>query len=249
MPATWIRRYPQVVYSAGPSPWGHALPWGDVTTQGDKLNLVVFDWPTDGRLFLPGLSNEITSAALLDGKGGATPVKWTQSGAWTALHLPSSPADKPASVIELRLKGSPKVDQTPAVFPNIPSPLAVEFATVTNAEKKRISWMEKFGEWKFATQAGGWKPEGKVTWDVMVAAPGDYHLELTYKGSGRTAWRIETDEGVKLQNQQNASPVYHSYPFGLLTFKQPGKHTISVSPAEGNSNKASLESIHLTPAE
>jgi alpha-L-fucosidase len=245
----WIRRYPQVVYSAGPSPWGHALPWGDVTTQGEKLNLTVFDWPADGRLFLPGLSNEITSASVLDGKGGATPVTWTQNGSWTALHLPPAAPDSPASVIEVKLKGSPKVDQTLAVFPNIPSPLAVEFATAKNAEKKRIGWMEKFGEWKFSTQVAGWKPGGSATWKVDVAAPGDYHLEVIYRGAGPTAWRIETDEGVKLQNQQNGTAVYQAYPFGLLTFKKAGKHTITVSPAQDKADKASLESIRLTPAE
>jgi alpha-L-fucosidase len=245
----WIRRYPQVVYSAGPSPWGHALPWGDATTQGEKLNLTVFEWPADGRLFLPGLSNEVSSAVLLDGKGGSTPVKWTRSGGWTALHLPAAPPDRPASVIELKLHGAPQVDQTPAVFPNIASPLAVEFATVKDASKSRISWMEKFGEWKFATQAGAWKPGGTVTWEVNVATPGDYHLELIYRGGGRTAWRIETDEGVTLQNQQNGTAVYQAYPFGLLTFRKPGKHTITVSPAQDKADRASLESIRLTPAE
>ncbi len=82
-----------------------------------------------------------------------------------------------------------------------------------------------------------------------MAEPGDYRLELIYKGEGRLAWKIETDEGVKLQNQQNSSPVYHAYPFGLLTFNKPGKHTITVSLVEGNRNKASLESLRLTRAE
>ena len=60
----WIRRYPEVVYGAGPSPWGQALPWGDVTTQGKVLNLTVFDWPADGRLCLPGLKTPIAAAAV-----------------------------------------------------------------------------------------------------------------------------------------------------------------------------------------
>jgi alpha-L-fucosidase len=62
-------------------------------------------------------------------------------------------------------------------------------------------------------------------------------------------WGIETDEGVKLQNQQNASPVYHAYPFGLLTFNKPGKHTVTVTLVDGAPDKASLESIRLSPAE
>ena len=39
------------------------------------------------------------------------------------------------------------------------------------------------------------------------------------------------------------------YPFGLLTFKTPGKHTLSVRLVDTKKDKASLESIRLTPAE
>ncbi|PNW29702.1 hypothetical protein BKP44_03085 [Formosa algae] len=64
----WIKKYPQVIYDAGSSPWGHALPWGDVTTNGNSLYLSVFDWPQDGKLYLPGLENDIVSAEILGGK-------------------------------------------------------------------------------------------------------------------------------------------------------------------------------------
>jgi len=59
---TWIQKYPQVVYAAGASPWRRAMPWGDVTTQGKSMFLSVFDWPQDGKLYLPGLKKEIVSA-------------------------------------------------------------------------------------------------------------------------------------------------------------------------------------------
>ena len=81
----WLKRYPQVVYGAGASPWGHALPWGDVTTQGNTLNLAVFDWPQDGRLFLPGLQSKIKSAAVITA-GKPVPVKWEPRGPWTELQ-------------------------------------------------------------------------------------------------------------------------------------------------------------------
>lgn len=244
----WIKRYPKVVYGAGPSPWGHAQPWGDVTTTGDTLNLVVFDWPADGRLLLPGLQTGIAAAGVVaDGK--FQPVRWKQAGAWTELALPARPADHPATVIAVRLKGAVKVDTTLAVHPNMPANLLVEFAEVSDATKKEIRWMEKFGEWKHANQVSGWAPTGKAAWTVDVAEPGDYRLELTYRGEGRLVWRIETDEGVQLQNQQNSSHVYHAYPFGLLSFRQPGKHTIAVSLVSGVPDKASLSAIRLTRAE
>jgi alpha-L-fucosidase len=242
----WIKRYPQVVYGAGPSPFGHALPWGDVTTRSNTLQLVVFDWPADGRLFLPGLQTEIESAGIV---GSAAQPKCTKRGTWTELQLPAAPPDRPASVIEVRLKGAPKADETLGIYPNVPTTLLVEFADVKDAEKKRNNWMEKFGEWKFATQVSKWQPTGKAVWTVDVCEPGDYRLELIYKGEGRPVWRIETDEGVSLQNQQAASTIYHAQPFGLLTFKQPGKHTIAVSLVDGARDKTSLEAIRLSPAE
>ena len=55
----WIQKYPQVIYGAGSSPWGHALPWGDVTTNGNSLFLSVFEWPQDGKLYLPGLEETL----------------------------------------------------------------------------------------------------------------------------------------------------------------------------------------------
>ena len=108
--------------------------------------------------------------------------------------------------------------------------------------------MEKFGEWKHMTQVNQWKPEGKATWEVDVAEAGVYHLDLTYRGEGRPVWRITTDEGVSLQNEQAATPVYHSYPFGLLEFKTPGKHKIHVSLVDGDPELSSLAAIKLTPA-
>jgi len=244
----WIRRYPQVIYGAGASPWGHALSWGDATTQSNTLNLAVFDWPQDGRLFLPGLQTKIKSAAVITA-GMPVPVKWVQRDTWIELQVPPAPADHPASVIQVTLSAAPVADQTLGIYPNIASTLLVEFAEVTKAEKKELKWMEKFGEWKHMTQAGKWEEGGRAVWTVDVALPGDYQVELRYKGEGRLVWGIETDEGFKLQNQQNSAVVYHTYPFGLLSFAKAGKHTLTVSLIDGDRAKASLSAVRICPME
>lgn len=244
----WINRYPQVVYAAGASPWGHALPWGDVTTQGNTLSLVVYDWPEHGRLLLPGLKTEIAAAGVVS-KGKLIPITWKKLGTWTEFQLPDAPPDRPASVVALKLQSVPKVDQTLGVYPNVSSTMLVEFADVTNAEKKEISWMEKFGEWKKVNQVSNWEGGGRAVWEFDVAAPGDYLVQLTYKGEDRLAWRIETDEGAMLQNQQNAASVYHTYPFGLLSFSRAGKHTLTVSLIDGKRDKASLSAVNISPIE
>jgi alpha-L-fucosidase len=109
--------------------------------------------------------------------------------------------------------------------------------------------MEKFGEWKAATQVSDWKTGGHAVWTVNVAAAGDYQLDLNYKGNGKLVWHVETDEGVKLQNQQNSSPLYQAHTFGLLTFKTAGRHTIAVSLVDGPRDQASLQAICLRPVE
>jgi len=242
----WIKRYPQVIYTAGASPWGHALAWGDVTTQSNKLNLVVFNWPQDGRLFLPGLQTKIKSTAVIT-SSKPVPIKWVSHGTWTELQIPPAPADHPASVIQVTLSDTPVADQTLGIYPNIASMLLVEFAEVTKAEKKQLNWMEKFGEWKQMTQAGNWENGGSVIWKVDVAEAGHYQVDLNYKGEGRLVWLIETDEGFKLQNQQNSATVYHTYPFGQLTFAKAGKHTLTVSLIAGDRAKASLSAVSIRP--
>ncbi|MDA7916763.1 alpha-L-fucosidase [bacterium] len=240
----WIKRYPQVVYAAGSSPWGRALPWGDVTTQGETMNLVVYDWPQDGRLFLPGLQTKIESAAILTADG-EQPIKWAKRGTWTELQVPLTPADHPASVIKVTLAGAPVVDQTHGVHPNTDAQLLVEFAAVEGATKEDIRWMEKFGEWKHVNQVSDWDEDGSVVWDVDVLEAGDYQVELRYKGEGRLTWRVDSDEGDMLQNNQNSSHVYSNYTMGQLHFKAPGKHSLSVSLVDGDPAKSSLAALRI----
>ncbi|MGE8243412.1 MAG: alpha-L-fucosidase, partial [Sphingobacterium sp.] len=64
----WIKRYPETVYGAHASPWKHALPWGDATVQGDRISLLVYHWPADGTLYVPGLTKGIQSIKLRGSK-------------------------------------------------------------------------------------------------------------------------------------------------------------------------------------
>jgi alpha-L-fucosidase len=247
----WIRNYPQVVYAAGPSPWQHGLPWGDVTTQGDKtLLLSVFDWPNNGKLYLPGLQTPIASVALLV-DGGSIPVAFTCQGAWTCLQLPPAPPDRLIAVIQVVLKGEVKVDPTFGIDPTLRTELAIEFADVSGAEKSTIRWMEKFGEWKCANQAAQWAAEGKAVWTVDVCESGAYEVKVVHKDQrgGRPVWRIATDEGRYVQDQQAATQKYQTWPIGVLEFATGGRHVVTATLVEGNREDTSLEFIHVQRVE
>ena len=247
----WIKEHPSVVYGAGPSPWGRSQPWGDVTRARNTLNLVVFDWPADRMIYLSGIDGEIAGAAMCCNDGKRLPVPVRRVGSWTVFD--ASAADTAtvsslAGVIEVEFAKAPKVDSALGIHPNMTTRISCEFSQVRDAKYQRINWMEKFGEWKFALQVGNWNPGGVAEWDVDVAAAGDYLIELTYKGTGRPVWSVSTSEGMKIQNQQAASSVYHSYAIGLISFSKPGKHKVSVSLVEGDGSQTSLEAIGFLPA-
>ena len=245
----WLKKYPQVVYNAGCSPYGHALPWGDVTTQGNSLFLSVFDWPQDGKLYLPAMDGKIVSAEILDGKKNIKVTSEVVNG-WIVFKVPFRPADPLVSVIEVKLEttaNSVKANTIQGIYPNINAPILSTFATVKNAEQKEKKWMEKFGEWKHVNQISNWEKGGQVEWTVDVCSPGYYYLDLKYSGVGRLVWKTVTDEGMIVQNQQAATEKYQSYPMGILQFKTAGKHSITVSLVEGDPKTSSLESICLKP--
>lgn len=244
----WIARYPQVVYGTDASPWGHAQPWGDVTTKGDKLFLTVFEWPASGKLYLPGLQTEIKSAQLLNNPvGGGFALRQRTVDGWTVIDLPARAPEKLASVIEVTLAGPAKVDAAFGVDPEIPTEISAAFATATGVNKADKRWMEKFGEWKRVVQFDQWNSAGKATWEVEIAKAGDYNVDFKYRGEGRMVWGVEVEGGEKIQNQQNSSHNYQSFPIGWVNFPKPGRNKINATCVEGNFEAASLTSIRLTP--
>ena len=242
----WIHRYPQVVYGTDASPWGRALPWGDITVKGDRLFLSVFEWPDSGKLYLPGLKNGIESAQLLNGKESQS-IAHSKSNAWTVFDLPARAPEKLVSVIEVQLDGAPEVDATFGVDPNIGTLMLAEFSTPEGAKIVKDRWMEKFGEWKCEYPVRKWTPGSKVVWEVEVLEAGDYNASLTYAGEGRIVWGVGIDGGEQIQNQQNSSHNYQEFPIGWINFPAPGKYKVAATCIEGNLEEAKLKALRLTP--
>lgn len=244
----WISKYPQVIYGAEASPWKHALPWGDVTRNNKSLYLTVYDWPENGKLYLPGLKNEISSLRLLNGDIG-TDISFSRDERYVTIELPPRELEDFVSVIEMEIKGEPIVDTHVALDPEMTTEITTHFADTVNCTIQNKRWMEKFGEWKTVQNIYQWKPGSKATWEVNVLEPGEYEVELVYTGSGRLVWSVESDEGQKVQNQQNSSHIFGSYPIGWIDFSSPGIHKVSVSLVEGDPITSELAGINFTPVD
>ena len=241
----WIKRYPQVVYGTDPSPWKHALPWGDVTVKDNTLFLCIFNMPTNGELYLPGLKTKVESALLL-GEKKKSELDVQAQGSWTKIQLPVSISEKLVPVVQIELDGSPKVDPCWGIDPAVETTILAQFAEVTGAKQEKKRWMEKFGEWKHVVRVWQWTKSGKASWEVDVLQPGYYNVDLTYSGQDRIVWGVDIAGGEHIQNQQNSSHNYQKFPIGWIHFPKTGKYIVSVSCLEGNLAEASLKAIHFT---
>jgi len=108
----WMKVNGESVYGTQASPFKR-LAWGRCTTKACKdgavLYLHVFDWPSDGRLIVPGLKNEVNSAYLLtDANKRALPNE--TSDADVVLKVPARAIDPICTVVVLKVKGALNVE-------------------------------------------------------------------------------------------------------------------------------------------
>ncbi len=120
----WMKANGEAIHGTSASPF-RSLPWGRCTQRatpgGATLYLHVFDWPTDGKLRVPGLFNQVRAAYLLAdaAKHGLAVARQEDA---VLVSLPPVPPDSLNSVVVLELQGKadvndpPKIDTTVTVF-------------------------------------------------------------------------------------------------------------------------------------
>jgi alpha-L-fucosidase len=104
------------IYGTSASPF-KKLDWGRCTAkisdQQTTLYFHVFNWPTDGKLVVPGLKNKVISAHLLKSNWIGTHKKLTviNTNSGVTLSVPKTAPDKISSTIVLLINGKPDVTQ------------------------------------------------------------------------------------------------------------------------------------------
>lgn len=93
-----------------------SLPWGRCTVREGRgksqLYMHVFDWPSDGKLVVPGIGNAIRGAQIL----GGPKVAAERTGANVTISLPPVEHSSIDTVIELDVTGKPVVFRSPAIL-------------------------------------------------------------------------------------------------------------------------------------
>jgi len=99
----WMDVNSEAIYGTKRSPWGAAPQWGRITIKGQRIYLIVFDWPEGGgKIPLALKFDKITKASLL--KDG-TPVEFSAVGNGVEFSLPAEKPTEYASVIAVDFDG------------------------------------------------------------------------------------------------------------------------------------------------
>jgi alpha-L-fucosidase len=125
----WMKVNGDAIYGTTATPFANPLPWGRCTQKSAQaarslrspkdescvrmraattLYLHVFDWPSDGKLLVPGLKNEVQAATLL---AGGRKLKAAKTAAGVMVSLPSAAPDAISSTIVLKINGAPNIKE------------------------------------------------------------------------------------------------------------------------------------------
>ena len=179
----WMDKYSEAIYGTAASPFNLLPFYGRVTTKGERLYVHVFEWPADRKLRLPGLSNQVKRAALLE-KGRPKLAAERDGDDWV-IDLPAKAPDKVASVIVVDLDGAPQVE------PMVLGPyergvidLPALYGFLDGPHGMRIRYEAQGG----VVHAGNWiNRADSIEWTVEARKRGDYWVWLDYaveKGQG-----------------------------------------------------------------
>ena len=101
----WMDDNGEAIYGTKRSPWGTVPSWGRITRKGQRLYLIVFDWPKDGGTLPLKLKKKKIAKAVLLKDGTAVSFKADDAGDGVEFILPAEAPGEYASVIAVDFKG------------------------------------------------------------------------------------------------------------------------------------------------
>lgn len=161
----WLKENGEAIYGSEPQPFRH-LDFGYATVKPSKLFLLVRDWPSDGRLVLPGLQSRIERAYFLADRER------------TALRIDEQASEK--AVIARRPEGAGPLATVVVEYAGalsvVPPTVPANGSTIVLTEKNADRFLNYNGEGYYAPPT-----LYKLQWAVALKGPGDYAVEIEFE--------------------------------------------------------------------
>jgi alpha-L-fucosidase len=254
----WVHAHKDAIHGTDSTPFG-PIPWGECTARGNTLFMHVFQWPSNGKLILPGLNSKIKRATL-DGEI----IKVVREENLLTLHVPKLRPDTLIPVITLELSGPIDASRDLYVLNGCHNILEMGMAKLKGCGIKAVNWMEKFGDWKHMECVGDWKgSEPSVTWNFNTVAPGSFYLDVEYTcpaDDDYSEWGIRCgdthvtfpliDSGERANRKAfgGALPRFRTTRIGVIDFPKPGAQQLVFGPTTAEGKNIRVSALRLIPA-
>ncbi len=239
----WMNINGESIYGSYASPF-KKLNWGRCTTKpaGNDtiLYLHVLDWPQDGKLTVPGLTNAVKSAELL---AGGAKLSVEPSDAGPVLGLPATAPDAICSTIKLLVTGQPEVaDARVSADPDGIIRLVPGDARLEGQLKAE----NKLGQ----PNIGHWtNPKDSVSWDLRADLDGKYMVQiesaaidsgsvLRVHGVGKLAFAVP---------KTGAYDTFQTTKVGEITLKKGISSTLTLLPVADGWHPVNVRKVELVP--
>jgi alpha-L-fucosidase len=245
----WMKVNGESIYGVQASPCRRPA-FGRITrkdTDGNStLYLHVFNWPANGKLFVP-VDNKVKACRLLAEPGRTFKANADESG--LTVQLTGDAPDPIDSVVELRLAGPVSVTAASKVRQK-------KDGNVILAAQEAAIHNHGYGDHaKFEDkhQAIGYWTDARTTvdWTFMVHTPGAFAVTAETASLEKSAFVVSV--GGKSHNVKVApSGSYGKFQpleIGTFTLKKSGEHTLTVKPVRKGWRPVNLKSVTFTPVD
>jgi alpha-L-fucosidase len=240
----WMKVNSEAIYGTSATPFKR-LPWGRCTKKvsGSEtaLFLHVFNWPTDGKLVVPGLQNVVKSAQLL---AGGKKLKTSATPDGVVVEVPATAPDKISSTVVLKIKGAPEIAVTPIIQESDGSVRLM----ASEADLHGALQYEK-GEGK--DNIGFWtNPADTASWTFKVDRPGKFKVATEIAALDAAKFEVIVAE-QKLAGTSPGTKDYTKFKRASLNGTldlAAGSVTLTVKPVAEKWEAMNLRSVTLQPA-
>ncbi len=175
------------IYGTSASPFKR-LSWGRCTQKPGVLYLHVFDWPSNGKLVVPALANDVKKAYFLADK--SPPLEISRMAEDVVIRVPATAPDAINTVVVLEIEGDPIVSQADVrqaadLSINLVARDAETFGA--NLKYESGSGKDNIGYWT--------NPDDYVSWVCRVNSAGKFTVHVTYACPDPAGSRYTVDVG------------------------------------------------------
>ena len=207
----WMKVNGTAIHGTDASPFPRKFPWGRITQgvgplsgrESTTLNLLVFEWPKDGTLRLPGVGNEVLPVASVLGAPDRKPTVARDANGIVVSNIGAAPVDADATVVQIAIAGKPQVEP----FMVKANSLGLIACTAADAVVTgSIQYEDRF------QNLGWWRDTASTaSWDIVVPADGNYQVSVDYAcnetcGGDFEVSIVDVDNGGSSQITQNLPP-------------------------------------------